>query len=648
MLEKIILDYGAWQSPVSAASVAEGGVRLSDLRVCNGEAFWVEGRPVAGGRCTIVKYCDECRTIDVTPPEFNVRTAVHEYGGAPFAVADDGTVFFANLTDNRIYRAARGSGPVALTPTPEPSTESRYADLEVAPNGEVLFAVRETHSPNTKEPINELVAITTNGAVVTVATGSDFYAAPRVSPDGTMLAWLTWEHPDMPWDTSSLWLAPLAGTTVGVAQHIAGSNHESIAQPEWSPQGVLHFVSDRSGWWNVYQYQPTSGVSPVLQMAAEWAEPAWVFGMSRYGFLEDGTLVGAPLGGEYSGCIGTVTDGGFRVVTEISTDLTSVSYLKCAGDSVWFVGAGPTTLPAVVKWDFKQSKRTILTSPNTVPLELAAIATGRRVTFPTSDDGTAHAVLYMPCNPAFSAPAGTLPPLLVLSHGGPTSACGDALDLKMQFWTSRGFAVIDVDYRGSSGYGRVYRRMLDGKWGNYDVADCVAAANWATSKGLADAKALAIRGGSAGGYTTLCALTFYNVFAAAGSYYGVADVEALATDTHKFESRYLDRLIAPYPQHAEEYRRRSPLHFVHNIKCPVILFQGDKDKVVPPQQAESIVAALAKSAVPHAYLLFEGESHGFRQATNIIRALEAELSFYAQVFGFEAAGTIDQVQIVGL
>ena len=440
-----------------------------------------------------------------------------------------------------------------------------------------------------------------------------------------------------------MWAAEIIGLGVDKADKLAGGHSESAAQPEWSPSGVLHFLSDRTGWWNLYAFKNGEAV-PIAPMNAEWAEPAWVFGLSRYGFLSDGTVVAAPIGLQ-EGSLGIVSGG---KLIPIPNAYSSISYLRCEGKTVWFVGASTQVKPEVCKIDTSSKEPTVLRRLEEFALDPSYVSFPEEVSFETTDNGTAHAFLYMPKNPMYEGMLGELPPLMVVSHGGPTSASSAALDLAKQFWTTRGFAVIDVNYRGSSGYGREYRNALRGKWGIYDVDDCAAAAKHAENLGKVDGKRLIIRGGSAGGYTTLCALAFLDIFSAGASYYGVANVEDLAKETHKFESRYLDSLIAPYPEEAEEYRKRSPLHFADRITCPVILFQGEEDKIVPKEQADAIAERLEKAGRPHAYILFSQEQHGFRKAENIIRSLESELFFYGKVFRFEPSGNPSSVEIRNL
>ncbi|HTJ76548.1 MAG TPA: prolyl oligopeptidase family serine peptidase [Acidimicrobiales bacterium] len=560
----------------------------------------------------IVRWAPGGDPVDVLPPPFSARTTVHEYGGGAFAVHGD-DVYFSNFADQRLYRLGAG----AITPEGD---GARYADGDVSPDGTRLACVRERHAGD--HVINDLVTIPTDGsaAPTPIAAGHDFYAAPRWSPDGSRLAWLAWDHPRMPWD----------GTVLEVdGQRRAGGPDESISQPRWSPDGALHWISDRTGWWNLYREG-----EPLAPMDAEFAGPDWVFGQSTYAFLPDGRLVATWSAG------GTAR---LAVLGDEPLDLpyTSFSSIRAFGDRIAAIAASPTIAPQVVVLD---DPATVVRRSRPTPVDPRYLSTPRPIEFPTTGGGTAHGLFYPPTNQDCAAPAGERPPLVVTSHGGPTAAASTSLELRTQFWTSRGFAVVDVDYRGSTGYGRAYRKELDGRWGVVDVDDCLAAARFLAAAGQVDGDRMAIRGSSASGLTTLLALT-RGVFAAGASLYGVADLAALATDTHKFEARYLDGLVGPWPEAADVYRQRSPLTHAGELSAPLIIFQGLDDKVVPPAQAEVLVAALRAARLPFAYLTFEGEAHGFRRAETLQRVMEAELSFYGQVLGFIPADDIEPVEI---
>jgi dipeptidyl aminopeptidase/acylaminoacyl peptidase len=577
---------------------------------------------------------------DITPPVLNVRSRVHEYGGGACLVDGD-TAYLVHFDDQRIYRIGPDAAPRPLT-LEFPSPGVRYADLALDRPRNRLLCVCEDHRRTGQEPRNYLVAIPLGrdpgsrpdpGQVL--VEGDDFYSNPRLSPDGTRLAWLSWSHPHMPWDETRLWVAELgADGRPRNRRLIAGGHGESVFQPRWSPAGVLHFVSDRSGWWNLYRRDSDSS-RPLCPMEAEFGLPQWVFGMSTYAFTDTGRLA----------C--TYTRNGLwhlaRIdpvdgrLDEADTPYSDFSDLAGGPDRVILRAASPAHPPAIVTYRPADGRLETLHRSTTDLPDRAYLSMPRPIDFPSRDGKGAHALYYPPTNPDCRAPQGELPPLLVRSHGGPTAAASSALNLGYQYWTSRGFAVVDVNYGGSTGYGRAYRARLDGQWGVVDVDDCVDAATWLVERGLADPQRCAIRGSSAGGYTTLAALTFRDRFQAGASWYGIGDLEALLRDTHKFESRYLDHLIGPYPKALDRYRARSPIHAVQQLACPVIFLQGADDKVVPPNQAEAMVAALRRRGLPVAYLLFPGEGHGFRQAANLQRALEAELAFYAKVFGFVPA-----------
>lgn len=648
--------FGSWPSPISAEMASAGGVRLDSPRVDGDDRYWLEGRPAEQGRVVLVRRSVDGTVADVTPPPFSVRTRVHEYGGGAYLVSG-GTVWFSNLADQRLWRIAPGAEPEPLTaPSGAGVGSVRFADAVLTVDGRWLVCVRETHlGEHATEVVNELVAVRSDEArpggwaeQVVLTTGRDFYSFPRVSPDGRCLAWTCWDHPAMPWDSAECWVAELrledSVPTLGDPRFVAGGTAESVFQPEWAPDGSLHYVSDATtGWWNLYRHDLDGAASRVLTTTeGEWGRPQWVFGPSTYCFLADGRLVGTWTAGGVDH-LGIVDSSGG--ITEIDLTYTTITNLRAASrtgaQSVVFVGAGARTPAAIIEVpiDPAGSVRApvVLATSRTLDVGPAWISVPELIEFPTSGVRSAHALFYAPTSPASRGPEGDRPPLLVMSHGGPTSNSTCSLNLTIQYWTSRGIGVVDVNYGGSTGYGRDYRERLQGGWGIVDVDDCVNAARYLVERGDVDGTRLAIRGSSAGGYTTLCALTFQDVFAVGASYYGVADAAALASDTHKFEARYLDGLIGPWPEAAEVYRARSPLFHTEGLCCPVILFQGADDPVVPPNQAEAMVAALVEREIPHAYLCFEGEQHGFRRADTLTRCLEAELAFYGEALGFEPA-----------
>jgi dipeptidyl aminopeptidase/acylaminoacyl peptidase len=621
-----IAPYGSWESPITSSLLASAGISLSQLCPTDGGLYWAEGRPLESGRVVVVR-----DAVDVTSSNFNVRTRAHEYGGGAFVV-HRGRTFFCNFSDQRIYRQDVGLAPQPITPEPPSPGSIRYADARITPDGATVVCVRERHEPG-PGVLNELVAFPSDGSADPriLAEGHDFYSTPRLSPDGSRLLWLTWDHPNMPWDGAELWTANFDATHgLSGTQKIAGGPAESVFQPEWSPGGIIHFVSDATGWWNLYSER-----GAIAPMKAEFGLPQWVFGLSRYGFLSEGRIA----------CVYTragldrvgILDPESGSMETLDLGYSSFSDLRTDSDGrVFLVAGSPKTAPQIVELDVRDGRSTrILKSSADVALVSEDLSAPEPIEFPTTRGQTAYALFYPPCNRIFAGPAGTRPPLLVMSHGGPTGAATSSLKLPLQYWTSRGFAVVDVNYRGSTGYGRKYRERLNGLWGIVDAEDCIEAARYLAARGDVDPRRMAIRGGSAGGYTTLCALAFHKVFAAGASHYGVGDLVALAKDTHKFESRYLDRLVGPYPAAAATYHERSPIHFADRISCPVILFQGLEDRVVPPSQAEGFAAALRSNGLFYEYLSFSDEGHGFRRAQTIERVAEAELAFYARVFGFE-------------
>ena len=647
--------YGSWESTLGAERLAEAGIRFGQLAVVGDSVLWSEGRAAEGGRNVVVECAAHERCIDRFPAPFDSRTRVHEYGGGAFVAAADGELFFSHDADQRLYRCRPGAAPVPITAP----GRRRYADAIVDAPRQRLVAVREDHGddaarrapPARQEAVNTLVAIdlvagSGTGAETVLAAGHDFYASPRLSPDGRHLAWLAWNHPQMPWSGSTLWVAALdpAGTP-GEPRRVAGGAAESIFQPEWSPSGELHFASDRTGWWNLYAERGGSVQLLMPAMQAEFGEPQWQFGMSMYGFEPSGSIVCVVDEGGRSQLARIDPAGTF---TRIATRFCMLRQLRVGKGYVAFIGASETQAESVVRLDPSTGRDEVLRCSNPIALAPDDIAVAEAIDFPSTGGTVAHAFFYAPKNARHAGPVAERPPLLVVSHGGPTSATSAALKPALQFWTQRGFAVVDVNYGGSTGYGRAYRERLDGQWGVVDVDDVVAAARFLVARDDVDGARLAIRGSSAGGYTTLAALAFRSVFQAGASHYGVSDLESLARETHKFESRYLDSLVGPWPERADLYRARSPIHFAGQLSSALILLQGAEDKAVPPAQAETMYRAVRARGLPVAYLLFPGEQHGFRRAESIRRALEAELYFYGRIFGFTPAGRVDPVTIENL
>jgi dipeptidyl aminopeptidase/acylaminoacyl peptidase len=641
---KKIRPYGSWSSPITSDLIVSKTIGLSEIMLASGDIYWLEMRPEEGGRSVIVRATPEGKTHDLlTPAPFNVRTRVHEYGGGAYLV-DGETVYFSNFADQRLYRLMLGAEPEAITP----EGAFRYADAVMDKFRQRLICVREDHSSTASEPINTIVSIPLSAPSdpKVLLSGADFYANPRLSPDGRSLCWISWYHPNLPWDGTELWLAEIGDDgQVGQAQRIAGGPEESIFQPEWSPDGTLYFISDRTGWWNLYRWQQGM-ISPMVQMQAEFGVPQWQFRESTYAFASARQIICTYSQGGLSHLASIDTASGKLEVIE--TPYTDIGSIQAGTEQAVFLAASPTEFASVVQMDLTSGTIQVLRRASAVDLDPGFVSVGEPLEFPTENNLTAYSFFYPPTHAEFTGPPEERPPLLVISHGGPTSATHSGLRLLIQYYTSRGFAVLDVNYGGSTGYGRAYRQRLNGQWGMVDVDDCVNGALYLANQGTVDRNRLAIRGGSAGGYTTLAALTFRDVFKAGASHYGISDLETLARDTHKFESRYLDKLIGPYPERAELYRQRSPIHAVERLSCPMIFFQGLEDKVVPPNQAEMMVAALKNKGLPVAYLAYEGEQHGFRRAENIKRTLDAEFYFFSQVFDFALAEPVEPVTIDNL
>jgi dipeptidyl aminopeptidase/acylaminoacyl peptidase len=604
--------------------------------------YWAESRPAEGGRYAVVRRSADGTTGEVFPDTFSARTLVHEYGGLCYAVHRD-TVVFSNFSDQRMYRVDAAGTPVPITAEPSSPAAHRYADPVVSPDGAWVICVRERHLE--AEVVNDVVAVPADGSSEPhlLAGGHDFFSSPCLNPDGTRMAWLSWDHPRMPWDGTELWEAEVKpGFVIGERRLVGGGPDESISQPRYSPDGRLYFISDRSGWWNLYRDDGRED-RRLEARDAEFSGPDWVFGQSSYTFLADGSVVAiwSEDGLDHLGVLAPGA-GAFKV---IATPYTELAGLKPYGAGVVAIAGSPVEAPAVVEIGLPDGRPRVIKASRENVVDRGYVSVAQPIEFPTEGGLTAHALFYPPTNADYVAPSDERPPLIVASHGGPTSATSATLSYAIQFWTSRGFAVVDVNYGGSTGYGRAYRERLKGTWGIVDVDDCVNAARWLAERGQVDGNRMAIRGGSAGGYTTLCAVTFRDVFAAGASYYGVADAGALARDTHKFESRYLDGLIGPWPEAESIYEERSPIFHTDRLHTPLILFQGLEDKVVPPEQADMMAKALRDKGVPFAHLTYEGEQHGFRQAKNIKRTAEAELAFYGRVMGFEPADEIEPIEI---
>jgi len=666
-----IAPYGSWKSPIHAAMVAGGSLGLEQISLLGPDVSWIEKRPEEGGRQVIVRLGSDGRRLDVTPAPFSARTRIHEYGGQSYAVAE-GVLVFANLTDGRLYVQETSAAPRPITP----QGPFRYGDPIITHGGSRVICVREDYSlaadktstGGRGEPVDAIVSVNLGGdsslpmvaqndstsvaqddtslGLQVLVQGNDFYGAPRLSPDGRSLAWLAWNHPNMPWDGAELWLGEiLADGAIGNRCLVAGGPDESVFQPEWSPDGMLYFVSDRSGWWNLYRLRQDC-VEALHPMEAEFGLPGWVLGLRTYDFAEPGRIVCTFC--EEGAWRLALLDTGSLAFEPIALPFTHISGVRSGDGYVCFTASSPVESAGIVRLDLGTRTIEVLRRSGERLPDPGLISTPQAIEFPTERGLNAHALFYPPCNRDYAGPPGERPPLLVMCHGGPTDAVSPSLSLGTQFWTSRGFAVAQVNYGGSTGYGRAYRERLNGQWGVVDVEDCVNAAHYLVAQGLVDGDRMAIHGGSAGGLTALRALTLCNLFRAGAIYYGVSDLEMLAHDTPKFESRYHLRLVGPYPESLDVYRERSPVYSAGQITAALIFFQGLEDPVVLPRQSESMVRAARAKGLPVAYVAFEGEGHGFRRAETIRRALEAELYFYSRIFGFELAEPVEPVMIENL
>jgi len=640
MAGRISAPYGSWASPFGIDLLVAGRVSLDEARFDGADSLvWIESRPEDAGRQTLVRWTAAGGARDISPDGMNVRTRVHEYGGAPSLVAGE-LVVVSDFSTGRLHRVAadRSSAPIT------PEGQWRFADLELDAARNRLIAVREDHEAG-GEAVNTIVAIPLDGGEVEVLLdGRDFFAAPRLSPDGASLAYLAWDHPNMPWDGTELFVAALDGDgRPGSVEKVDGSASDWIAQPRWSPDGVLHFAAEPTGWMNLRR-GVDGRIEAVTDEAAEFASPDWQLGYRNYGFAGDGSIVAIGRSGGRDRLY-RIDAGGTR---PIDLPFTELATMDVAGDSVVLLASSPTALNAAVLLNLRDGSLEVVRRSSTAEFQPDQVSVPEPVEFPTTNGRSAFGLFYAPANPSHDAPAGERPPLIVTSHGGPTANAFGGLTMTTQLFTSRGIAVLDVDYGGSTGYGRDYRKRLEGEWGVVDVDDCVAGARFLAERGDVDGDRLAVRGGSASGYTTLCAIAFRDVFGAGICYFGIGDLLAFTAETHKFESRYLDRLVGPLPEAEAIYRERSPNNYAGQIRCPILILQGSEDHVVPAAEAERIVDALWEQRIPHAYLLFDGEDHGFRKADSLIRSFEGELSFLGQVFGFRPADRIEPIKVEGL
>jgi len=627
--------YGSWVSPISSELVSSKSIRFTGLDLDEEAVYWSEQRPSEKGRVTLLANDGE-KTSEILSAKYSARTRVHEYGGVPL-FAFNGTVFFIADHDQGIYQINGNKKPIKIFA----HKKCKYADVFFDKHSNLLFAVKEEIKK--EETLNSIVAIDLlNHKEEVIAEGKDFYSNPRVSPDGKFLTYLYWEHPNMPWDKTTLMLHPIEDKNIKEGKIVAGQNEESIFQPEWSLDNVLYFISDRNGWWNLYRYK-NDHVEPLWEMNAEFGLPQWIFGLSTYGFLDEDTAV----------CVyfenGKEHLGTFKIRTKhwqkIETPFHFFNYLKVCKNKIAFVGSAPMLPSCVAMYDTELGKTKIIQSSQEISLDPEYISEGKFIEFPTVDNKKAYAYYYPPKNKEYNLIKDQPPPLIVKCHGGPTSFSNNSLNLQVQYWTSRGFGYVDVNYGGSSGFGREYRKRLNGKWGIVDVQDCAKAVEYLVNLQLADPAMTVIKGGSAGGFTVLSSLVFTKIYKAGASYYGVSDLEGLISDTHKFELHYLDGLIGPYPETKEKYIKRSPINHIQDFAAPVIFFQGNEDKVVPPEQSEKIFLELKKKKIMTAYLLFDGEQHGFRKAETIKKTLESELYFYSRVFQFAINDNIKAINI---
>ena len=639
-MSRNIAPYGSWKSPITSDLITSESITLDQVHIHDGTIYWLERRPVESGRCVIVRYSSNT-VEDVIPQPFNARSRVHEYGGGVYCVHENG-IFFVNDQDQDIYRIEGREDPERISNT----EQLRFADLCFERKHNRILCVCEDHNSEDIEPQNSLVSIDiTTGAINTLCQGQDFYSNPRIYRDGDKLSWLCWDHPNMPWDGNELWIADIddQGLLANPA-HVAGSDTISIFQPDWSPDNILYYVTDESGWWNLARLDETEAVA-VTALKSEFGLPQWVFGQTTYAFSNNNIYCSRTTNGKSQ-----LSRLDLHTLELVDIEIPQNSFVSiCANEStVCFIAASESKFTQVIKLHTNSMASEIVASSCSTDIDVAYISKGRNFCFDTRRADKTHAIYYPPVNNDFAAPAGELPPLIVLSHGGPTGATDASLDLRKQYWTSRGFAIVDVNYSGSTGYGRSYRERLKYSWGIRDVEDVCDAAKYLANTGIVDNNRLIIKGSSAGGYTVLAALTFHDTFSCGASYYGISDLEALVDDTHKFESHYTDLLVGSYPEHKQIYYDRSPIHFVDQLSCPVIFFQGLEDKVVPPSQAEKMVVALDNRGIAVSYVQFEHEQHGFRHASSIKTALDSELYFYSVIFGFRPADRLSKIHIANI
>ena len=641
MNSKIKSNYGSWESEITPQKIIEGGLRFSEIRSNGSELYFLEGRPEESGRYVIVKQNNMGEIEDVIPENFNSRNAVHEYGGGSFAVGKK-NIYFTNWDDQRIY-VVKGKNTSALTIEPPFEKSIRYSDLTLSYDEEWIYCVRETHFEK-GEAKNELVAIsTTKKQTIVLCTGRDFYSSPRINPINNEICWLEWDHPNMPWDGTELFIGNFDSNGLSEKKFIDGSKNISIIQPEWSESGELIYISDESGWWNLKKYSDNKK-STILDEETDHGEPSWNFGVRTYFIKDNFIYLRGSSKNKNKGLIRKINLSG-QIIEEIEVLHTSIGGLSFIDNKALYIGASPVSNSEIVSLDLEKKEIKTIKESSKLEIDSEEISIPEEITFTTTENATAYGYFYKPKNKKYQGSSEEKPPVLVISHGGPTSATSNALNLSIQYWTNRGIAVVDVNYRGSTGYGKKFRDSLKGNWGIYDTDDCIAAVDYLSEKGLVDPERAAIKGGSAGGYTTINALTFHDRFAVGATYYGIADLSVFIDDTHKFESKYLESLIGRYPEEKQKYYDRSAINFTDQLSCPMIIFQGTEDKIVPPSQAEIMAEGLREKKIPFSLIMYEGEQHGFRQSKNIISSLESELYFYSQVLGFVPFDQLNEINI---
>lgn len=670
--------YGSWTSSLSAKILAKKSIRYGHMCVDEGNIYWLESRASEKGRGVIVKRSQSGKTQDLLPETISVKSKVHEYGSGDYIVKE-GVVYFANGKDQCVYRydgkleQLTESVNIQNQDLLEPGLiEARYADFELSADKQFLICVRETHyKTSNNKVVNELVCIHLSSdekikPVKVIQTGRDFYTFPRLTLNSNRIAWTCWNQPEMPWDSAELWVADFhkdgrVDAVHKVAGGVSKERKESIYQPVWSCDGVLHYISDASGWSNIYSCRDglKNALTPIDR---EFGIPQWSLASSTYVMTKGNHIYAVYVqDGEQQLCHIDESNGYIEPIVLPIKDFGE--HLLLSEDKLYYRGAGPSLSEGVYEFDLITKENKLISLQKEFPLLIEELSIAKPIEFEVKDSKidtissnktsnnnirNCHAFYYEPNNTQFKAPENTKPPLIVISHGGPTSMTTSSLSSAVQFWTQRGFAVVDVNYSGSTGFGKRYKDRLINNWGVIDVEDCIAAAQYLVKEKLADENALLIRGGSAGGYTTLCALTFYDEFKAGTSRYGISDLECLATDSHKFEARYLDSCVGEYPKEKQKYINRSPIHFTDKLSCPILILQGEDDKVVPPNQAEMMVEALKEKSLPFTYQLYKGEAHGFRKEETIIHSLNAELSFYRQVLGIESDEEIEKIVVENL